>query len=91
MTTIDASPPKHKPRKARKRRPKARKAAVVLDELFHWRHDSPLELEQRVHNLRRLALKRVFSDREWTELDRMRDQMRANAKFKQAAQVDCCE
>jgi hypothetical protein len=57
---------------------------VVLDAVFHWHNDTPEELAKRVNMLRHLALRRRFTEHEWCELDKMRDRMRANAKFQQA-------
>jgi hypothetical protein len=62
------------------------KVKVMLLELFNgWRDLPPPALEERVQQIRWLAAgQRRLNDAEWHELDRMRDVMRANMKFKQA-------
>jgi hypothetical protein len=70
--------PRRKPRAGAKKA----KAKAVLHAAFHgWEDDEPAALEQRISDVRRLALSRRFTSIEWTTLDAMRDKARANAKF----------
>jgi hypothetical protein len=78
-----------KPRPAKAKRAAARKAKALLNRLGPefgepWEHLELKPLEQRVHDLRRLAERRHLSNAEWDALDAMRDRMRALAKFAQA-------
>jgi hypothetical protein len=73
-------------RRRRKSKPKAKAKCVVMHVLFNgWQDLPPKSLEQRVAELRQLGVERYrFNTDEWNTLDKMRDKMRANAKFEQS-------
>ena len=77
--------PPSKPRRVRRRSPKVKTrpaydpevGAAIYRLLVGWRGLTPAELEDRVHQIRRLATKCHLGPPVWAAIDKMRARLRA--------------